>query len=157
MTPTIHHRLQRRGRRPDRRGATMIETALIIMMFLTLVIGMLDFGIAVYRYNLLSEASRQLARKAIVHGKLANQLGSWGTSTYNGNGSNNDAIALAVRPYLVGLNPAKVTIQVRWPDSSNDVDKNVHTTLSTTYKPLATWIFAGSFTLKADSEMQIAH
>jgi len=145
-------------RRPVRRsGVTLIESALTLILVLTLSLGMLDFGIAVYRYNMLSEASRQLARQGIVHGKMANQLGSWGASAYNGSGADGSPIATAVRKYLVGVNPADVIIEVRWPQGSNDVDRTLHVTLKTTYRPLLIWIFNQTFTLQADSEMQIAH
>jgi len=145
-------------RRFRRRGVAMIETALILMIFLSLVLGMLDFGIAVYRNNVLSEAARQLARQAIVHGKLATLLGTWGPTTYNGHANDSNAIAVAVQPYLVGMDPASVTVAMTWPTSStNNVGGTVRVTLTASYTPITTFIVNKSFTIQAISEMQIDH
>ena len=54
-----------------RRGAAMVEAAIILPVFLLLIFGMIDVGMGVFRNNLLSEAARHGARQAIVHGAFA--------------------------------------------------------------------------------------
>lgn len=156
--PFVHRSTARHRRRRARRGVAMVETALILFSFLILTLGMFDFGLAVYRNNLLSEAARQLARQAVVHGQLATVTGVWGPTTYNGFGNNNDTIAKAVKPYLVGVSPSAIAIKVEWPTSTkNAVGGTVRVTLSNSYRPITTFIFNASFTMQAVSEMQIAH
>ena len=53
-------------RRSERRGQTLVEFALILPVFLLLLMGIFDFGRAVYAYNTISNAARQAVRLAIV-------------------------------------------------------------------------------------------
>jgi hypothetical protein len=135
----------------------MIETALILTSLMVMTVGLLDFAIGVYRYHVLSEAARQLARNAVVHGEFADRLGKWGPGSYVDTANASNTIANAVRPYLVGIDPATVSISVVWPEGSNQVEKAVRTTLSTAFHPLITRWFGSSITLRAISEMKIAH
>jgi Flp pilus assembly protein TadG len=135
----------------------MIETAFILIPLMILTVGMLDFAVGIYRHHILSEAARQLARHAIVHGQFADRLGQWGPSTYTGAADASNTIANTVRPYLVGIDPAAVSIIVQWPESTNEVEKSVRTTLTTAFHPLFTGWFGASINLRAQSEMKIAH
>jgi Flp pilus assembly protein TadG len=49
-------------------GQTMVEFALCAMLLLTFVFGILDFGLAVFSYNFISNAAREGTRYAMVHG-----------------------------------------------------------------------------------------
>lgn len=150
----------RRMRRPDRRGATAVELAIVVMVFLTLVLGMLDLGLGVYRHNLLAQAARQGARQAIVHGDMADRLGPWGPASYSGTAADGSPIALAIQPLLAGIDPAEVSIQADWLDGGNEFteEHRVRITVSTPYQPMMTFIFGNpTFTLQATSTMAIAH
>ncbi len=46
---------------PPRSGATMVESALVLGVFLILVFGLLDLGICVFRYHLVAGAARGCA------------------------------------------------------------------------------------------------
>jgi len=149
---------RRRTRRRNARGTTTVEMALILLLFLTLVLGMLDLGIGVFRYNLLAQAARQGARQAIVHGGLANRLGSWGPQSYSGRGDDSHPIAEVVRPWLTAFDPSEVGIQADWIDGGNDVDRRVRIAVSAPYRPIMTFIFGNpTFTLRGTSTMPIAH
>jgi hypothetical protein len=153
-----YQKLKRRCRRAaHRRGAAMIEAAITLTSVFILTIGLLDFAIGVYRYHILSEAARQLARNAIVHGEFANLLGTWGPTTYSNTANVSNPIPNAVRPYLVGLDPSAVSISMQWPENSNQVEKSVRVTLTTAFHPILTHWFGSSMTLRAISEMKIAH
>ena len=54
-----------------RRGATLVETAIVLLVFLTLTFGMLDLAIANLNNNIVNNAARQAARIASVHGTMA--------------------------------------------------------------------------------------
>lgn len=154
--------MRRAERRPVRRGAALAEAAIIIPVFLTLVLGMLDLGLCVARFNALSQAARQGARQASVHGSLALASwngGPWGPSTVNLplSTQNNDMVN-AVSPSLVGCPTDSTYVQMQWLDNSNDFGKRVQVTITSTYQPMVTFIFGSpTFNLSASSTMLIAH
>jgi hypothetical protein len=67
------------------------------------------------------------------------------------------AIPNAIRPYLVGIDPASVNITVQWLDSSNDDKNRVRVTLEYTYHPMTTLVVQSTIPLSASSTMLIAH
>ena len=141
------------------RGAAAVETAIVLLVILTITVGMLDLGMGVFRNNILSQAARQGSRIVIVHGHLAPpQLSEWGTTTYTGRGDSADAIPTAIRPYLAGLDPSQVNIRVEWLDGHNELEGRVRVTVSTTYQPFLAVIFGNStYNLAASSTQRIAH
>ena len=157
--------MRARTKSTGRRGAAMVEAAIILPVFLSLCLCMLDMGMGVFKNNAIAEASRQGARIASVHGSLAKSNwngGPWGPTTYNGAGNATDSIASTLRGagILAGLNPASVTLSVQWPDLGNSVDSNhrVRVTASTNWTPLVTYIFGSrTITLTATSITPIAH
>jgi len=151
-------RLQARGRLL-RRGATLVETAVILNVFLVLILGTFDFGLATYRYNTLSQAARQGARQAAVHGELAAPAMSiWGPGTYTGTAADGSQQAQAVSPMLAGFALSTVTIRVEWIDGGNKIQQHVRYTVSTPYRPIVGSLFGGTtYTLSAASTMPIAH
>jgi Flp pilus assembly protein TadG len=54
-------------RRP--RGETLIEFALTLAVFLMTILGMAEFGVLIFRYNMLSNLAQEGARRASVCGK----------------------------------------------------------------------------------------
>lgn len=146
-------------RNNSRRGATLVETAIILNVFLLLILGTLDLGLATFRYNTVSQAARQGARQAAVHGALAPpQLSSWGPGTYTGTAADGSEFAQAVSPMLAGFKLSDVTIRVEWLDGGNNVQQRVRYSVSTPYRPIIGSLFTStSYTLSAASTMPIAH
>jgi Flp pilus assembly protein TadG len=142
-----------------RRGASLIETAVVLNVFLLLTLGACDLGVAVYRNNTLSQAARQGARQAAVRGALAApSMTGWGPATYEGTAGDGSDYASAVSPMLVGMTLSNVAIKVEWIDGGNAVQQRVRFTVSTPYRPLITSVFSSStYTLSAASTMPIAH
>jgi hypothetical protein len=148
-------------------------------VFLSLVFCVLNVGIVMFRKHVVTEAARQGARSAIVHGYLASNnpgMNAWGPtppylpalmsgSLYSGSASytvraddTSDDLASAIRPYLVGLDPSAVTIQIQWPDGDNALGCRV--TVSVTAADLNLMPFnpgGASITLGASSTMTILH
>ena len=57
-------------RMPDRRdpgGQALVEFSLTLIIFLVLVMGVFDFGRAIYQYNGVSQAAREIARVTAAH------------------------------------------------------------------------------------------
>lgn len=53
----------------DERGQDLVEFALVVPIILLLFLGIIEFGIIVFRYNTVSNAAREGARYGIVHPK----------------------------------------------------------------------------------------
>lgn len=58
--------MTRRATVRDRRGQSLVEFALILPILLVLLLGVFDFGRAIYAFNAVSNAAREGARTAIV-------------------------------------------------------------------------------------------
>jgi len=142
-----------------RRGTTIVETVLVLGVFLTLVLGMLDLGVVVLRQHQVSYAARGAARTASVHGLEAEALGSWGpTSVGPIPVSSAGAIPAEFRRHLCALNPSAVTMRVEWPDGSNEPGSRVVVTIETSHQPTLVWLFgSGPIVIKAVSTMPISH
>jgi Flp pilus assembly protein TadG len=163
MRPPNRHRTRRAS--GNRRGATLLELAVVLLPFLVLTLGMIDLGLGVFRYHIVANAARQAARRAIVHGAQAVVLGPWGPTKINVTA---DATGTAIvdgnlagypdgiQPMLVGCDLAKTTITIEWLDASNALGKRVRATVASPYTPV-TLLFLGSVTLHASSTLQIAH
>jgi hypothetical protein len=48
-------------------GQALVEFALTIVIFLVILMGVVDFGMAIYKFNGVSEAAREIARVTSVH------------------------------------------------------------------------------------------
>jgi Flp pilus assembly protein TadG len=149
-------------RNQQQSGAVSLEGLVIFLVFLTLCLGMLDLGIGVFQYHLVSEAARQGARLAIVHGQMAPtgwNGGAWGPSTINEKANATGVpLVTAIQPYLVGIDLSQATIKAQWLDGGNAPEQRVSVTVTATYQPSIAYIFSNtSYTLSATSTMPIAH
>lgn len=61
---------------PTRRGAAVVEFAVVLPVFVLLVFGMIEFGRAVMVQQLLVNASREAARQAVLDGTTVNDIES---------------------------------------------------------------------------------
>jgi Flp pilus assembly protein TadG len=160
--------MQIKGRHPSRRGAALVEAAVVVPVFLTFVLGMIDLANGVFLQHGISYAARQAARQASVHGSLTSASpysswngGAWGPSTYGPVTANtNDPKAQAVANNLGGLDTSQVYVTYQWPDGANvaESDNRVQVTVTTNWTPVITSIFgANPIALTATSTMPIAH
>lgn len=94
-----------RARRSARRrssGQATTEFAIVGAVFLTLLIGMIEFSAAMYAYDFVSYAASQTARYAMVRGS---------TSTSPATSSQLQAYAQSL---ATGLNPANLSTTAAW-------------------------------------------
>lgn len=146
--------------RAGRRGAAMVEAAIVLPSFLLLILGMLELSMLVYRYNWVSEAARQCARHAIVHGDLASpKMNTWGPTQFQASATETDKeIVSELQGYLIMLDPNVTTITVDWLDGDTEVGSRVRCTISTQHQAFLTFPFGGdSWTFDGVSTMEIAH
>ena len=155
--------MKRHRKSRARRGATVLEMAIILMIFLVLTLGMLDLGVGIFRYHVIANSARHAARRAIVHGELASALGPWGPGTIDVAASANGvpivgATGEGVQPLLVGCDLSQTRVRAEWIDGGNAVGQHVRVTISSPYRPVMLFIFPGTTkTLSASSTMEIAH
>ena len=162
--------MRRANRRSIRQGAAAVEAAIILPVFLLIVVGTIDVGLAVFRHNTLSQAARQGARQAIVHGELAKPAfngGPWmpapsgGVSPPIGPLAMTDTsspLVAAVKPTLVGCPEGSTTVTAEWLDNEDKTGDRVRVTVASTYQPMVSLIWGGSaISLRASSTMTVAH
>ena len=152
--------------RANRRGATVLELAFVLGIFVTLTFGMFDLGLGVFRYHILANAARQAARRAVVHGASANaRMGPWGPAMINVPATAHVPIVDGddfggyyrdgIRPMLVGCDLPNTWITVEWIDGHHDLQERVRATVTSPYRPFMP--FLHPVTLRACSTMQIVH
>jgi Flp pilus assembly protein TadG len=93
--------MRRLRHRPHGRGQTLVEFALILPIFILLLVGIFDFGRAIYAYNTISNASREGMRLAIVDQNMT--------------AIENEAVAHATS---LGIGAGQVDVEFRSPDLS---------------------------------------
>ena len=67
MSPTSVRSLRGRRGADGASGQSLVEFALVLPLFLVLVMGVCDLGLAVFSYNAVTNAAREGARLAIVN------------------------------------------------------------------------------------------
>jgi Flp pilus assembly protein TadG len=100
------------------RGAVIIETALSMVVLLTVIFGVLEVSLAVYNYHFLSYAAREGTRYAIVRGSSCN---SFAAACPN-------ATAADVSTYVKGLGfpgiYGTITVTTTWPTTGSACTPN---------------------------------
>lgn len=84
------------------RGQAVLETAISVIVFLTLLLGVIDFGYGLYTYDLVSYAAKIGSRWAIVHG-----------STSSAPASASD-VQNYIASQVAGLDPGKLQVTTSW-------------------------------------------
>jgi Flp pilus assembly protein TadG len=149
-------------------GSSLVEFALVVVIFMSMVLGIMDFGRALYSYHFVSHAAREATRYAAVRGS---------TCTLDGSCTNDGSCAtvatLTCLPTYVtnnappGIDTTKITTTPNWPVQANGpaVCKNkknapgctVEVQVSYSFSFLFPLVHTGAVTLSSTSEMVIAH
>lgn len=148
-----------RNRKTCRQGATLVESAIVLAVFLTFMLGMFELALATIRYNAVATSARSLCRAAIVRGELAApEKETWGPAEFEGNAGDETLQAASTAGKLPTMNPNDTQLKLTWPDGSNRVGDRVEATVSYQHQPLALWFLnSDAFEVKAVSVMRIAH
>jgi Flp pilus assembly protein TadG len=150
----------RHNTRTPRSGATLVETALVLGVTSSLVLGLVVVGLGVFRHQQTAAVAREAARWASVHGGLyAQETGQVAATP--------DSVKTQVIPrYSTGLDPNQIKVfDVTWDDASemptyfdakNQVLKSnaVHVTIG--YQWLPELLFGG-IKLTSTSEMPMTY
>lgn len=144
-----------------RRGAAAAETAVVLLVFLMLILGMIDLGIGVAANNALSYSARDAARQAMVHGQLAPagwQGGPWGPGAMDQTWDGGAGGGTLRQPLAAEFPLTNVRTHVEWPDGSNQPGNRVRVTVSGEYHPAVAYLFGDpAISMRASSTMLIAH
>jgi len=148
-----------RRRRARRTGAVMVECAIVLPVMLLTLFAMLDLGLAAVRYNALAEASRRIAREAILHGAVApSSSGVWGPAEFNGTADDSSPIVAPIQQLLPTMPASDVDVRVTWPVSDNSPRDPVQVEVSYVHTPLvpafSVW---GPITIRSVATMHIVN
>ncbi len=182
--------LYRRSDRTRRRGVSVLECAIVYPLVFLLLLGLMIGGMGVFRYQEVASLARAAARYASTHGaqyrkdtgEAVGTAGSNSLGLQNGllwyqadptaaSGSDTtwigDIYDSAVRPNLVALDPASLTVQVGWPQvktPSGAISLNApdnwpgsSVTVTVSYQWIPNLYLVGPFTLTSTSTMPITN
>jgi len=89
-------------------GATLVETALSMVILLTVIFGVFEICLAVYTYHFISEAAREGTRYAIVRGAQCSGFASACPA------SSTDVQTYVKGIGFPGIDPSKMTVLPVW-------------------------------------------
>ncbi len=104
-------------RRSNRRGATVVEFALVVPLFITLLFAALEFGRFVILRNTAQNAAYEGARVAMLHGSSAAAGAKAAVDLMRTVGASN--VRARVRPRVINDNTPEVKVTVTVPFDSN--------------------------------------
>jgi Flp pilus assembly protein TadG len=135
--------MAKRLRQDRERGGSIAEFALLAPLFVVLLFGMVEFGLAIYSKGVLTNASREGARMGVIFGTPRKTEAE---------------ITTRVQDYLTkaGFNDtAQVTINVTGEGGSSGSSLSVTVTYPYTFQVLPNFVqgFAGTMSLTANTLM----
>jgi Flp pilus assembly protein TadG len=140
-------------------GNNLIEYALVFMVFMSLLLGIVDFSRALYSYHFLSNAAREATRWAAVRGNTCTNDGSCAA----------EALQSDIQTYVTSITPpgvdsTKLTTSAFWsgagPVCLNDAHSpgcTVEVQVSYQFDFVVPFIRSTPLTLSSSSEMTIVH
>jgi hypothetical protein len=108
---------------PSRNGATTIEFALVIPIYLTIISAVVMGGISIFQKHQLTLMAKYLARQAIVHGQSADRIGSWGPGSIQGSLGDGSLIGTLLANKFSDGHATNIYYRMRWPDGGNDASR----------------------------------
>ena len=142
-------------RHVNERGQSLVEFSMVIIVFLVILMGIVDFGMAIYKYNGVSQAARVIARVPRVP--------PWATAgalTCSPGGSAETAQVVNVQKNLIpGLTDPTITCIDQTGASSSPCDfskDTVRVVVTAPYRPITPLLgFTGTWTMEGSSSAQI--
>jgi Flp pilus assembly protein TadG len=103
-------------------GSNIVEYAIVFLLFMTMIMGTIDFGRALYTYHYLSNVTRDAARWAAVNGSTCGGDGSCNGAGYMHSGPvllSSDVQTFITNQTPPGIDTTKLTTTVTWPVSTD--------------------------------------
>ena len=168
------HSAAMKRRRGNHRGQALAEFALIVPLFLLLALALVDFARGIFIYSVISNAAREGARYAMVHGSLAaaDNPPASGPGTADPDGT--IYVVPKTRELAFGLDQSALLVGVCWgfecsippnctgaaPPTADGPVPNVPVTVRTCYEfqPItASFLRVGPMRLGAQATLTITH
>jgi Flp pilus assembly protein TadG len=114
----------------DERGATLVESSLVLLLAITVLLGVLEVGRLMLAYATLAQAARAGARYAIVH-------------RASGPSANPSDVVQVVTDLttLAGMPPGpNLTVTVTYPSGTNTIASPVSVSAAYAYAPLWSYL-----------------
>lgn len=137
-------------RSSGQRGQALVEFSIAVALFLIILMGVLDFGMAIFKYNAVSQAAREIARAASVH-----------PGTLDGTNTEVSAVIATQKGLVPGLSVAApftcVDPVTQTPVSPcNYAVDSVQVKVTAPYKPITPLLgLIGTWTMQGTSSAQI--
>ncbi|HUY28669.1 MAG TPA: TadE/TadG family type IV pilus assembly protein [Candidatus Binataceae bacterium] len=125
------------------RGQATTEFAIVAAVFLTLLLGMIEFSCAMYAYDFVSYASSQTARYAMVHGSTSlSPVQQSDLQTY-------------VQGLATGLNSSRLSASATW-TPNNQPGSIVQVTVTYDFQFIGGLFPSATFPFTDTAQMRIA-
>jgi Flp pilus assembly protein TadG len=111
--------VRRKPLRNKRRGATLVELAIVLPLVVLMSIGLCVAELAVFRYQQVASLAHESARWASVHGK------NYARRSKKPIATTNDILENVIEPRAVGLDPDKLTSVLEWNENFTAVSVTV--------------------------------
>jgi Flp pilus assembly protein TadG len=121
--------------KPGQRGQAALEFAFVVVVLVVLMVSILEMTMFVYTYSALTDAAKEGVRYALVHGSS----GTAAAGPTGGSGClSSGPVVNTVQTYAaLSLHSAtSMSINVCYPDSSNQPGSRVQVNLNYPYQPL---------------------
>jgi Flp pilus assembly protein TadG len=148
-------------------GSALVEYGIVFVILMTMLLGIADFGRALYSYHFVSHAARDATRWAAVNGETCRS-----DNSCNGQGYMNHGVATEadVENYVKGITPlgidvSDVTTTASWPGNgtstcpanSKEPTCPVQVKVSYNFHFFFSFVSKKTLVLSSTSEMVIAH
>jgi len=133
---------RRQGRRlRDDRGQSLVEFALASVVFFITVFGTIEFGLAIYQYNMVADLAQEGARWAAVHGST----------------SASPATAAQLQTYVQGRSPGFTVTVTATPANPSAVGPGgiIAVQVASTFTPVTSLIPSATLNLQSTARMTV--
>jgi len=132
-------------REQGRRGASIVEFALVFLLLMLVVLGLMDLGRGIWTYTTVAQASREASRYIMVHGSANRTTAS--------------DIENVVARHAIGLGASKLQVRTSYDDEDSKrgdtVDVSVYYDFQLLTAPLV--LQSGTINLAANSRTVLAN
>ena len=186
-------RLTRRSATPwiltrlaEESGSSLVEYALVVILFMTILFGIIGFGHALYAYHFVSHATKEATRYAAVRGRTCGNDANGGSCQASNSASGSSGptkdipndiqkFVQNIAPPGINTDPKKLVVTATWPVQANSPTIcsaavagvggpyadypgcTVQVQVQYTFNFIVPLIPAGPLTLSSRSDMIIAH
>jgi len=149
METTRHvHGTRRRALLLEERGSGLVEYAIVFMIFMTMLLGIADFGRALYAYHYVSSAARDATRYAMVRGcsTISTNCPAQASAT---------DIENFVKNVPLGIDATKVTVPTPTWTPNRNPGSVVQVQVQYNFTFLFPFVSTSTLTMKSTSQMVI--